>query len=185
MPSTTSHVEIALLPPDAASDRELVAALTDLVNRVYTVAEAGLWVEGATRTTASEIVDMITDGQLAVARLDGAIVGAIRVLQLDSGAGELGLLVADPGHRSEGIGRALVRFAEELSRGRGSDEMQLEVLTPREWTHPTKAFLHDWYTRIGYEPVESGTIDESYPHLAPLLATPCDFVIYRKVLRAA
>jgi hypothetical protein len=38
------------------------------------------------------------------------------------------------------------------------------------------------YTRIGYRPVRSGTIDESYPWLALLLATPCDFVIYHKDL---
>jgi hypothetical protein len=30
--------------------------------------------------------------------------------------------------------------------------------------------------------VRSGTIDESYPWLALLLATPCDFVIYHKDL---
>jgi GNAT superfamily N-acetyltransferase len=182
---TTPPVEIALLAPDAASDEALVATLTDLVNRVYATAEAGLWVDGATRTTVSEMADMIADGQIAVAREHRAVVGAVRVQQLDSGQGEFGLLVADPEHRSEGIGRALVRFAEELIRRRGIDVMQLEVLTPREWTHPTKVFLHDWYTRIGYEPVQSGAIDESYPHLAPLLATPCDFVIYRKQLPAA
>jgi hypothetical protein len=35
---------------------------------------------------------------------------------------------------------------------------------------------------MGYRPVRSGTIDEAYPNLAPLLATPCDFLIYRKEL---
>lgn len=30
----------------------------------------------------------------------------------------------------------------------------------------------------------TGHIEESYPELAPLLATPCDFVIYHKELRA-
>jgi hypothetical protein len=61
-------------------------------------------------------------------------------------------------------------------------KLQLELLVPREWTHPNKELLHAWYTRIGYRPVRSGTIDESYPWLAPLLATPCDFVIYHKDL---
>jgi hypothetical protein len=56
------------------------------------------------------------------------------------------------------------------------------VLMPREWTHPVKEFLHAWYTRIGYRPVRRGTIDEHYPQLAPLLATPCDFVVYEKDL---
>jgi len=60
--------------------------------------------------------------------------------------------------------------------------MQLELLVPRGWTHPTKEFLHSWYTRTGYRPVRSGTIDESYPQLAPRLATPCDFVVYHKDL---
>ncbi|HEX8006611.1 MAG TPA: hypothetical protein VF482_09315 [Trebonia sp.] len=30
----------------------------------------------------------------------------------------------------------------------------------------------------------SGSIDEFYPNLAPLLATPCDFIIYSKNIRA-
>jgi hypothetical protein len=60
--------------------------------------------------------------------------------------------------------------------------MQLEVLMPRHWTHPSKEFLKAWYARIGYRPVRTGHFDESYPELAPLLATPCDFVIYHKDL---
>jgi ribosomal protein S18 acetylase RimI-like enzyme len=92
------------------------------------------------------------------------------------------MLVADPDHRGEGIGRELVRFAEELSRRRGLDTMQLELLVPRDWTHPNKEFLDAWYTRIGYRPVRTGRFEQSYPQLEPLLATPCDFVIYRKPL---
>jgi hypothetical protein len=60
--------------------------------------------------------------------------------------------------------------------------MQLELLVPRDWTHPTKEFLNAWYTRIGYRVARTGAIDEAYPALAPLLATPCDFVIYHKRL---
>jgi hypothetical protein len=45
-----------------------------------------------------------------------------------------------------------------------------------------KEFLAAWYTRSGYALTRTGTIDEAYPALAPLLATPCDFRIYRKDL---
>jgi len=31
-------------------------------------------------------------------------------------------------------------------------------------------------------PMRTGQLEESYPELAPLLATPCDFVIYHKNL---
>jgi GNAT superfamily N-acetyltransferase len=174
--------EIELLPADRASDGALVGALTDLVNRVYAKAEEGLWIDGAARTSSTEMAKLIADGEIAAATVDGQIVGGVRIQQLEGGEGEFGMLVADPARRGEGIGRALVRFAEDLSRQRGLSVMQLELLVPRDWTHPTKAFLQAWYTRIGYRPVRTGTINESYPHLAPLLATPCDFVVYHKDL---
>jgi GNAT superfamily N-acetyltransferase len=179
---STSRVDIELLPPAAAGDGELVGEITGLVNRVYAVAEEGLWVERATRTTTTEMAEMISAWQIAVARMDGQIVGAVRIQQLDAGRGEAGMLVADPARRGKGVGSELVIFAEELSRQRGLAVMRLELLVPRRWTHPNKELLHAWYARMGYRPERSGTIDESYPGLAPLLATPCDFVVYHKDL---
>jgi hypothetical protein len=60
--------------------------------------------------------------------------------------------------------------------------MQLELLVPRDWSHPTKEFTRDWYTRMGYRVVRTGRFDEDYPHLVPHLATPCDFLIFLKDL---
>jgi GNAT superfamily N-acetyltransferase len=178
----SARVAIEMLPAAAATDAELVAKLTGLVNRVYAGAEEGLWVDGATRTTTAEVEQMIAAEEIAVARLDEEIVGAVRIQQLGDTKGEFGMLVADGTHRGQGIGRDLVLFAEELSRQRGMAVMQLELLVPRDWKHPTKEFLHAWYTRMGYRPVQTGRIDDSYPHLAPLLATRSDFVVYHKGL---
>jgi GNAT superfamily N-acetyltransferase len=144
---------IALVAADGAADADLVAQLTDLVNRVYATAEEGLWVDGSTRTTPPEMTQLIAAGEIALARVDGDLVGSVRIQQLDSSQGEFGMLVADPDRRGEGIGRDLVRFAEGLTRQRGRTLMQLELLVPREWTHPTKEFLNAWYTRISYRPV--------------------------------
>jgi GNAT superfamily N-acetyltransferase len=176
---------IELLPATASMDEGLVADVTGLVNRVYTVAEEGLWVDGATRTTPEEMAGLILAGEIAVARDEGSagrIIGSVRIQQIEEATGEFGMLVADPDRRGEGIGRELVDFAEDRFSRRGVPTMQLELLVPRDWTHPTKEFLDAWYTRIGYRPVRTGRIDDDYPHLAPLLATPCDFVIYQKAL---
>lgn len=183
-PHVFARPEIEILPAATAQDERTVGELTDLVNAVYATAEEGLWVDGATRTTAEEMAGMIAAREIAVARVDGRIVGCVRVQELDDGNGELGLLAADPGRRGEGIGRELVTFAEQVSRRQGSAVMQLELLVPRGWSHPSKELLHAWYTRTGYRPVRTGSIDEAYPHLAPLLATPCDFVVYHKPLGA-
>ena len=182
MSESTPPIEIQLLPAAASDDTTLMQRITDLTNEVYALAEDGLWTDGATRTTVDEVGELTRAGQIAVARRHGRVVGCVRVQRLDEGTGEFGMLAADPAHRGVGVGRELVRFAERKCRADGLGVIQLELLVPRDWTHPAKQFLDAWYTRIGYRVARTGPIDEAYPALAPLLATPCDFVIYRKAL---
>jgi GNAT superfamily N-acetyltransferase len=173
---------VHVLEPEAADDPELVERLTDLINRVYATAEAGLWRDGSARTTPEEVAGLIRGGEIAVATREGELVGAVRLQDVADDVSEFGMLVADPDRRNRGIGRALLDFAEDRGRARGMRAMQLELLVPREWSHPSKEFLRDWYGRRGYRLVRTGRLDEAYPHLAPLLATPCDFEIHHKAL---
>ncbi|HEV7649029.1 MAG TPA: GNAT family N-acetyltransferase [Actinophytocola sp.] len=173
------QLRVEPLAPAAAADPAAMTALSDLVNEVYAVAEDGLWLGGA-RTGPAEMARLTRAGQIVVARLGEKLAGCVRLQQLDDELGEFGMLAAAPAHRGTGVGRALVRFAEEHA---GRPVMQLELLVPREWSHPSKEFLAAWYGRLGYRLVRVGTVGETYPELAPLLATPCDFRIYRKELR--
>jgi GNAT superfamily N-acetyltransferase len=181
-PEVAPPIDVELLPATAGDDARLMRRITDLTNEVYSVAEDGLWVSGATRTTVDEMAELTRAGEIAVARFDGEVVGSVRVQRLDDATGEFGMLVADPARRGLGVGTELVSFAERSCRAGGLGTMQLELLVPRDWTHPSKEFLAEWYTRMGYRVARTGTIDEAYPELAPLLATPCDFVIYHKAL---
>jgi len=60
--------------------------------------------------------------------------------------------------------------------------MQLELLVPRRFRHPSKVFLDDWYRRIGYRVIRTTGVSEVQAGLPALLATQCDFVIYEKAL---
>lgn len=181
-PVTALAVDIE--PPTSAADTDLVTAIAGLVNGVYDEAESGLWVAGARRTNPAEIADLIRRGELVTARAGDRVIGAVRVQRLDDDLAEFGMLAADPERRGHGVGRALVAFAEEWARGRGFREMQLELLVPTTWSHPSKEFLRRWYTRIGYREVRTSELGELYPDLAPMLATTCDLVVYRKELQA-
>jgi GNAT superfamily N-acetyltransferase len=181
--STTETIAVRLLQAADSRDTRLVDHLTGLINDVYEIAESGLWRDGATRTTPSELAELIRAGQIAVATRDGRVVGSVRVHHVADDTSEFGMLVAAPDQRGTGVGRALIDFAEQHNRERGRRAMQLELLLPREWQHPTKEFLKAWYGRLGYGLIRTTTIDDSYPHLAPLLATPCDFAIYEKPLQ--
>jgi ribosomal protein S18 acetylase RimI-like enzyme len=153
-----------------------------LVNRVYDEAERGLWRDGATRTDAEEVEALLEAGELAGLRRDGRLAGVVRIRLLDDETGEFGMLAADPALRGQGIGRDLVAYAEAEVLATGRRIMQLELLVPREGTLASKEFLHAWYTRRGYEQVGLGAIEDQHPALAPMLAVPTDYRIYRKSL---
>jgi GNAT superfamily N-acetyltransferase len=177
------HRQLGRLGPEAARDLATIARLTDLINTVYADAERGLWAAGATRTTTAEITGLVGAGEFAVARLDGEIAACVRIHRLDETTSEFGMLAADPARRGRGLGRDLVRFAEERARTAGDRSMRLELLVPREWRHPSKEFLSAWYTRLGYAVIDTGSIEQAHPHLAPLLVTPCDVLVHEKDLR--
>ena len=124
----------------------------------------------------------ITAGEIAVATIDEEVVGSVRVHDVADDASEFGILAGDPERRWVGIGTVLIAFAEAGSRDRGMRAMQLELLVSREFDHPSKVFLDAWYTRIGYRVIANRTVDQAHPELEPLLATPCDFLLYEKPL---
>ena len=161
-------------------------SLATLINQVYAVAEDGMWQEidghPMPRTTTAEVHSLLSQQHLLLARMGDELVGCVCVKMLSPLIAEFGLLVAHPERRGEGIGRRLVVAAEKHGRDCGARWMQLELLTPKDWTHPVKEFLHRWYTRIGYVPVRTESFADSYGHLAGQLATPCNFTVYHKGL---
>ena len=183
--SMTVHDDVVVRWLDQASSRDasLVAQLTALINVVYAVAEAGLWRDGAARTTTDEVADLIAARQIAVAttRTADELVGSVRLRQVSDDTTELGMLVAAPERRKIGIGRALVDFAEQHSRDRHMRAIQLELLVPRDWKHPNKEFLKAWYGRRGYRRISTRSLNDTHPQLASLLATPCALDLYEKL----
>jgi GNAT superfamily N-acetyltransferase len=177
--------EVKLLAPDEAGDEILVEELVRIINSAYAIGEAGLWLEGAARTGPGEIAEAIRSGGVLAATLEGRLAGGAYLRSLDRGTADLGLISAAPDRWGSGIGRELVRLAEELARSRGVTTMQLELLVPKGWVHPEKERLRSWYVRLGYKVVRSAPFEEVAAHLAPQLAVPCEFLIFRKPLAEA
>jgi GNAT superfamily N-acetyltransferase len=174
---------VKVLAASTAHDETLVDQLVDLVNRAYDIGEAGLWLGGATRIGPSEIRDAIRSGGMLAATADGQLAGCVYLQRLDPGTADLGLLSVAPGHWGHGVGRELVRAAEQQMRSDGVTTMQLELLVPKGWVHPEKARLRAWYTRLGYKVIRSEPFEHIAPaHRASQLRTPCEFLIFCKPL---
>ena len=179
----SAPVRVAFLPAEAAGDTAAMSALATMINVAYARADAGLWTVPFQRTSTDELVRHTLDRELAVARLGGEVGGCVRVRTVDDATAEFGLLTADCSRRGSGIGRELVRFAEQTARAAGRNAMELELMAPRDGPHPAKDFLAAWYRRLGYRVVGRTDLARVHPGLGQRLARPCDFVRHRKPLR--
>jgi GNAT superfamily N-acetyltransferase len=169
-------------PIESDLETDNIKLLSDLINEVYDDAESGMWKRKGTRTNPAEVERLLRAQALILAEIDGPLVGAVNVNLMRDGVGEFGMLVADLNRRGTGIGSALVDRAENWARDRACHTMRLELLTPRNWTHPSKEFLKKWYSRIGYKPQATEPFEILHPELVSELATECDFTVWHKSL---
>jgi GNAT superfamily N-acetyltransferase len=144
-----------------------IKRLSDLINEVYDDAESGMWKRKGTRTNPAEVERLLRAQALILAEIDGVLVGSVNVNLMSDGVGEFGMLVVDLNHRGKGIGSVLVDRAENWARDMACHTMRLELLTPRNWTHPSKEFLKMWYSRIGYKPQATESFEILHPELGP------------------
>ena len=182
MAVTAPRVATRRLEAASADDELLVEEVAGLVNRAYALGESGLWLDGWSRITPAEVAEAIRDGEMLVATVEGRMAGCAHVRRLDATIADLGLVSADPDQRGRGVGRELVRAAEELMRSRGLTTAQLELLVPEGRVHPEKDRLRAWYSRLGYRVVRTAPFEEVATHAASQLATRCEFLVFQKPL---
>lgn len=195
-------IQVGFPPAAAAESAELVQHLADVVNAVYTKDEAGIWASDKpfARTDFDEIKKYLEKGELALAWTSdtpkptapgsgsgavpepSAVMGCIHLHRPDARVMEAGMLVCDPAFRGAGVGRELMRFAEQHARAQGAAVTQVELLFPEGWEHPFKMRLQDWYARLGYRLVRMGEVKDKYPRLVDSLAGPTRFKVSEKTL---
>ena len=177
-----AHKVTTRFPIESDLGADNIKYLSDLINEIYDDAESGMWKRRGIRTNPGEVERLLRAQALILAEIDRVLVGSVNVNLLSNGVGKFGMLVANRKYRGEGIGSALVKHAERWAREHACHTMRLELLTPRHWTHPSKEFLRQWYSRIGYAPKTTEPFESMHPELVPELATDCDFTIWHKSL---
>ena len=121
-----------------------VATVAEIVERAYEgyVEEVG----GRPAPMDADYSEAVRARTLFVAE-DGSGIAGLIVLALDGDHLEVENVAVDPRRQGEGIGRALLAFAEEEARFRGVGELRL-------FTHVVMLRNQRIYTRLGYTEVE-------------------------------
>ena len=156
--------------------------IADIVNKVYDESEGNIWVDDYKRTSKGNILKIIRDRELLIATAGEEFYGCIHLQRVNNNTFKFKMLVANPAHTRKGIGSLLVNFAEEQASKKGATYMQLELLVPTEFVHPDKVFLHNWYTRIGYQKIAEHDVDYVHRGISNFLKTGCVAKVYQKNL---
>ena len=159
-PPTTP--ELALREGDSADS----SALVDLINEAYLVEAT---IVSGDRTDEVEIRDKLSGGRFVVAEKDGRIVGCV-YFEVDPPTSYWGLLAVHLAEQGTGLGRQLMRHAEDEARRAGANEATILVINLRR-------NLRGWYRGLGYS--EAGTSPFESPERQ---IQPCHFVVMKKEL---
>ena len=128
--------------------------LVRLINLAYVV-EAEMF--RSDRTSDADLRDRIARPNAVILTFDdtgaaGALAGSVYV-ELHGDRAYFGMLSVDPSQQGRGLGRALVRAAEEYAGARGCTAMDLDVVDLR-------SELTSFYGSLGYTAVG----EAPYPH---------------------
>lgn len=142
-------------------------ALAMLVNRAFEVER--FFVTG-NRTSEQDIAAKFASGVFFVAEDRDRLVGCVYAERREGGRGYIGLLAVDPARQGEGLGRQLMRVAEQHCVQAHCSEVIITVINLRTELMP-------FYAGQGYR--EQGTLPYSDTHRA---TQPCHFVVMVKPL---
>ena len=175
---------------DVPFTEEFLKNTVDLVNDAYLRGEAGMWVEPQPpRTNIEEFKKLIDEDKIIVAYqsdsqdMNSPVGSVLCDTKFDESKklAELGMLCAHKDCLGQGLGKFLVKSAEERAKEMGCEQMRLEILSPTNFQHQMKVRLHGWYTgSLGYTQGEPLDFSIDYPQLANLLQGPTVFTPYFK-----
>jgi predicted N-acetyltransferase YhbS len=141
--------------------------ITAVINAAFRIAEE-FFIDG-NRIRQTEVEEMLTKGVFLLAEADDKLNGCVYV-ELRGERSYFGLLSVDPACQQSGLGSLLMFEAEKYCRERGSQWMDILIVSLREELPP-------FYEKRGY--VESGTTP--FPADVPT-KIPCHFINMSKPL---
>ena len=177
-----ANFKIMILPSTMVKDTAAVTSVTDLINSVFAISEAGLLKQNATRTTYLEVQQFISIEQILAVWHGNNLIGVVRYSLLDNKKAQFGMLAVSNSYQGKGLGKHLVKLSEQLASKDGRNIMEIEVLRAVSQNEPSKEFLRIWYEGLGYHLVGSKSVDAHYPQYLPLLAKQCVLDIYQKAI---
>ena len=145
-----------------------VAAMVGMINAAFAIET---FIDGS-RTDERGLAEMMGKGGFLVAEDQSGRLVASVYTELRGERGYFGMLAVDPAQQGTGLGRVMVKAAEDHCRSHGCKHMDITVLSLRTELPP-------FYRKLGY--LETGT-EEFHPHRPLRNGVACHCILMSKRL---
>ena len=156
--------------------------IVNIANTVYFKTEREFWKEGYYRISTQDCLNYIKEDKVMVAKLDNQVIGFVLAGPKSELTFEFSMLTTDFNYQKKGVGKLLVNEVFKRAKKKGFKYLEIEVLTPKYWTHSQKEFLTSWYTNLGFKFVETFSFESKYPSHLKFQKCELEFKRYKKRL---
>ena len=129
--------------------RRIFRAIVDLINRAFAVEK---FFKSGERTDAVQVTEMMRNGEFLLLESAGAVIACVYV-KITGERAYAGTLAVEPLQQRSGIGRRMMREAEEYARARGCEVLDIRIVNVRPE-------LSEIYSKLGFVPtgIESAEV---------------------------
>lgn len=126
-----------------------VPAIVDLINRAFSVEK---FFKSGERIDAAGLTEMMNSGEFLLRESAGALIACVFV-RITGERCYAGTLAVEPSQQKSGIGRRMMREAEEYARAHGCEVLDIRIVNVRPE-------LSEIYTKLGFLPtgIESAEV---------------------------
>jgi ribosomal protein S18 acetylase RimI-like enzyme len=126
-----------------------VLAIVDLINRAFAVEK---FFKSGERIDAVGLTEMMKSGEFLLLESSGAMIACVFV-RITGERAYAGTLAVDPLQQKSGIGRRMMRGAEDYARARDCEVLDIRIVNVRPE-------LSEIYTKLGFVPtgIESAEV---------------------------
>jgi GNAT superfamily N-acetyltransferase len=160
-----------------------VNSLYQIIIKGYELTEEEVWGKNYVRISKADYIDLITKGQILVAKFKGSIAGGIHYYEAQPGIYTFSLLGTDFMLAGKGLGTALIQSVEDRAKKAGATAIEMEVLRVKTFDTESKLRLAKYYQKLGYHYTHSADCSCKIPaEKYSRLKAPSDFDFYRKMI---
>ena len=151
-------------------------------DKVYYKNEIDFWEKDYFRISKEECLTFIKNNELFVLDDEGEILGFVCIKKVSPEILSFSMLTIIEKHQKKGYGNIILKYIIRKAKKGNFNKITIEILCAKNWKHPQKEFLIQWYTKNGFVFKREFSFEKLYPSHSKYMKSKLVFKEYCKAI---